>query len=185
MPDVICRARRSREDSADPRARSRWSAGRGARRARAGRLAASGTPRDQRLRLDLELRSRCRSGRRTCTRTAYRSTSTRTAPRPAARTTWHSRSTSPRPTRHSATAPTRSTPAGAEHPYVGYSYVPDTAGGTAFMYHLDVGGHLITNLRLSGDDDHEDLHRADHQLGQPGRSPRTTAPSCRTSRSSR
>ncbi len=33
----------------------------------------------------------------------------------------------------------------------GYSYVPDTAGGTAFMYHLDVGGHLITNLRLSGE----------------------------------
>jgi ABC-type phosphate transport system substrate-binding protein len=39
---------------------------------------------------------------------------------------------------------------GAEHSPVGYSYVPDTAGGTAFMYHLDVGGHLITNLRLSG-----------------------------------
>ncbi|HEV2375405.1 MAG TPA: substrate-binding domain-containing protein [Streptosporangiaceae bacterium] len=31
-----------------------------------------------------------------------------------------------------------------------YSYVPDTAGGTAFMYHIDVAGHLITNLRLSG-----------------------------------
>jgi ABC-type phosphate transport system substrate-binding protein len=40
---------------------------------------------------------------------------------------------------------------GAEHPSDGYSYVPDTAGGTAFMYHLDVGGHLITNLRLSGE----------------------------------
>jgi ABC-type phosphate transport system substrate-binding protein len=40
---------------------------------------------------------------------------------------------------------------GAEHPTVGYSYVPDTAGGTAFMYHLDVGGKLLTNLRLSGD----------------------------------
>jgi ABC-type phosphate transport system substrate-binding protein len=40
---------------------------------------------------------------------------------------------------------------GAEHPGVGYSYVPDTAGGTAFIYHLDVGGHLITNLRLSGE----------------------------------
>jgi ABC-type phosphate transport system substrate-binding protein len=39
---------------------------------------------------------------------------------------------------------------GSEHPAVGYSYVPDTAGGTAFMYHLDVGGKLITNLRLSG-----------------------------------
>jgi ABC-type phosphate transport system substrate-binding protein len=31
----------------------------------------------------------------------------------------------------------------------GYSYVPDTAGGTAFMYHLTVAGHLVTNLRLS------------------------------------
>jgi len=40
---------------------------------------------------------------------------------------------------------------GAEDPQVGYSYVPDTAGGTAFMYHLDVGGKLITNLRLSGE----------------------------------
>jgi ABC-type phosphate transport system substrate-binding protein len=39
---------------------------------------------------------------------------------------------------------------GGEHPNVGYSYVPDTAGGTAFMYHLNVGGRLITNLRLSG-----------------------------------
>jgi ABC-type phosphate transport system substrate-binding protein len=34
-------------------------------------------------------------------------------------------------------------------PY-GYSYVPDTAGGTAFMYHLFVGGHQITNMRLTG-----------------------------------
>jgi ABC-type phosphate transport system substrate-binding protein len=34
--------------------------------------------------------------------------------------------------------------------HFGYSYVPDTAGGTAFMYHLDVGGKQITNLRLSG-----------------------------------
>ncbi|HBW21479.1 MAG: substrate-binding domain-containing protein [Streptosporangiaceae bacterium] len=40
--------------------------------------------------------------------------------------------------------------AGAEYPSVGYSYVPDTAGGTAFMYHLTVAGHLVTNLRLSG-----------------------------------
>jgi len=34
-------------------------------------------------------------------------------------------------------------------PY-GYSYIPDTAGGTAFMYHIVVAGHLVTNLRLSG-----------------------------------
>ncbi len=39
---------------------------------------------------------------------------------------------------------------GAEHPNQGYSYIPDTAGGTAFIYHIDVAGHLITNLRLSG-----------------------------------
>jgi ABC-type phosphate transport system substrate-binding protein len=31
----------------------------------------------------------------------------------------------------------------------GYSYVPDTAGGTAFMYHLFVGGRQITNMRLT------------------------------------
>jgi ABC-type phosphate transport system substrate-binding protein len=41
--------------------------------------------------------------------------------------------------------------AGAEHPSVGYSYIPDTAGGTAFMYHLTVAGKLVTNLRLSGE----------------------------------
>jgi ABC-type phosphate transport system substrate-binding protein len=39
---------------------------------------------------------------------------------------------------------------GAERPTQGYSYIPDTAGGTAFMYHIDVGGKLVTNLRLSG-----------------------------------
>ncbi len=40
---------------------------------------------------------------------------------------------------------------GAETPSYGYSYVPDVGGGTAFMYHVTVGGHLITNLRLSGE----------------------------------
>ncbi len=39
---------------------------------------------------------------------------------------------------------------GAEHPSQGYSYIPDTAGGTAFMYHIEEDGHLVTNLRLSG-----------------------------------
>ncbi len=39
---------------------------------------------------------------------------------------------------------------GAEVSPWGYSYIPDTAGGTAFMYHLTVAGHLIRNLRLSG-----------------------------------
>ncbi len=40
---------------------------------------------------------------------------------------------------------------GAEVPGFGYSYVPDVGGGTAFMYHVTVGGHLVTNLRLSGE----------------------------------
>ncbi|HUC57862.1 MAG TPA: phosphate ABC transporter substrate-binding protein PstS [Streptosporangiaceae bacterium] len=36
--------------------------------------------------------------------------------------------------------------------HYGYSYIPDTAGGTAFMYHLDVAGKQITNLRLTGEE---------------------------------
>jgi ABC-type phosphate transport system substrate-binding protein len=39
----------------------------------------------------------------------------------------------------------------AEKSPYGYSYVPDTAGGTAFIYHISVGGHLVRNLRLSGE----------------------------------
>lgn len=39
---------------------------------------------------------------------------------------------------------------GAEVVPYSYSYIPDVAGGTAFMYHLTVGGHLIRNMRLSG-----------------------------------
>jgi ABC-type phosphate transport system substrate-binding protein len=31
-----------------------------------------------------------------------------------------------------------------------YSYIPDVAGGTAFMYHIDVAGKMITNMRLTG-----------------------------------
>jgi ABC-type phosphate transport system substrate-binding protein len=38
---------------------------------------------------------------------------------------------------------------GAEHPSQGYSYIPDTAGGTAFIYHIEQNGKLITNLRLT------------------------------------
>jgi ABC-type phosphate transport system substrate-binding protein len=38
---------------------------------------------------------------------------------------------------------------GRQVPAWGYSYVPDTAGGTAFMYHLTVDGQLVRNLRLS------------------------------------
>jgi len=32
-----------------------------------------------------------------------------------------------------------------------YAYLPVVAGGTAFTYHVTVGGHLVTNLRLSGE----------------------------------
>jgi phosphate ABC transporter phosphate-binding protein len=35
-------------------------------------------------------------------------------------------------------------------PTRGYTYMPDTAGGLAFMYNLSIGGQLVTNLRLSG-----------------------------------
>ena len=54
---------------------------------------------------------------------------------------------------------------GAEHPSQGYSYVPDTAGGTALIYHITVGGQLITNLRLSRQTIMEIFTGADHQLG--------------------
>ncbi|MFF4341950.1 substrate-binding domain-containing protein [Kitasatospora sp. NPDC001540] len=39
----------------------------------------------------------------------------------------------------------------AENPRYGYSYVPITAGGTALMYHLELGGKKVTDLRLSPD----------------------------------
>ena len=55
---------------------------------------------------------------------------------------------------------------GAEHPSQGYSYIPDTAGGTAFMYHIDGG-------RPS---DHEPAAGPAHDLrrSSPGRSPTGT-----------
>ncbi|MGD9797392.1 MAG: substrate-binding domain-containing protein, partial [Acidimicrobiia bacterium] len=40
----------------------------------------------------------------------------------------------------------------AERPSAGtYTYLPATAGGTAFVYNLDIDGQPVTNLRLSGD----------------------------------
>lgn len=38
-----------------------------------------------------------------------------------------------------------------EVPPRGYAYMPIVAGGTAFMYHLNIGGKRVTNLRLSGE----------------------------------
>jgi phosphate ABC transporter phosphate-binding protein len=35
-------------------------------------------------------------------------------------------------------------------PSRGYAYMPDTAGGTTFMYNLEIGNQRVTNLRLSG-----------------------------------
>ncbi len=35
-------------------------------------------------------------------------------------------------------------------PTRGYAYMPDTAGGTTFMYNLKIGNTRVTNLRLSG-----------------------------------
>jgi phosphate transport system substrate-binding protein len=38
-----------------------------------------------------------------------------------------------------------------ETPATGYAYMPIVAGGTSFMYNLEIGGKRVTNLRLSGD----------------------------------
>ena len=46
--------------------------------------------------------------------------------------------------------------------------MPIVAGGTSFMYNLKIGGKRVTNLRLSGDEHRQDLHRRDHQVERPG-----------------
>jgi phosphate transport system substrate-binding protein len=38
-----------------------------------------------------------------------------------------------------------------EAPTTAYAYMPIVAGGTAFMYNLQIGGKRVTNLRLSGE----------------------------------
>ena len=35
-------------------------------------------------------------------------------------------------------------------PSRGYAYIPDAAGGTTFMYNLNINGQRVTNLRLAG-----------------------------------
>ena len=37
------------------------------------------------------------------------------------------------------------------HTSFAYSYIPDVAGGLSFLYNLQIDGHKITNLRLSGE----------------------------------
>ncbi len=49
-----------------------------------------------------------------------------------------------------------------------YAYMPIVAGGTAFMYNLKISGQRVTNLRLSGRDRHQDLHRRDQAVERPG-----------------
>ncbi|GAA2223954.1 phosphate ABC transporter substrate-binding protein PstS [Herbiconiux moechotypicola] len=38
-----------------------------------------------------------------------------------------------------------------EQPTTAYAYMPIVAGGTSFMYNLQIGGKRVTNLRLSGE----------------------------------
>jgi ABC-type phosphate transport system substrate-binding protein len=40
---------------------------------------------------------------------------------------------------------------GTENPKYAYSYIPIVAGGTSFLYNLQVGGKRIRNMRLSGE----------------------------------
>lgn len=40
---------------------------------------------------------------------------------------------------------------GDPRPARGFAYMPIVAGGTAFMYNLEIGGRRVTNLRLSGE----------------------------------
>ncbi len=98
-----------------------------------------------------------------------------------------------RPQRLHATAPStsrsREIPYGARRtaaspdtpPTRGFAYMPIVAGGTSFMYNLKIGGKQVTNLRLSGDVDHQDLHRRRSRTGTTRRSrPTTPASPCPT-----
>jgi len=49
-----------------------------------------------------------------------------------------------------------------------YAYMPIVAGGTSFMYHLDIGGQRITDLKLSGTTIAKIFTGWDHELGGPG-----------------
>lgn len=40
---------------------------------------------------------------------------------------------------------------GDQRPARGFAYMPIVAGGTAFMYNIEIGGKRVTNLRLSGE----------------------------------
>ncbi len=99
-------------------------------------------------------------------------TSTRTAP---------STSRSPRSPTASPTTTCRT-----RRPSRGFAYMPIVAGGTSFMYNLKAGGKRITNLRLSGEQRRQDLHRPASRPGTTRRSRPTTRDSrCRPARSCR
>jgi len=52
-------------------------------------------------------------------------------------------------------------------PQRGFAY-SDRGRGTSFCTTSRIGNKRVTNLRLSGDVNHQDLHSEDHQLGRPG-----------------
>ena len=97
---------------------------------------------------------------------ACRSSTTAAARRRAART---SRRTSP-----TSASPRSPTGATDEHGNADtsngreFAYLPIVAGGTAFTYHLKVGGKLVTQPPAVRRDARQDLHQPDHQLERPG-----------------
>src|SRR6266550_5063729 len=48
-----------------------------------------------------------------------------------------------------------------------YAYMPDVAGGTSFMYHLDQRKPRDESAAVAHQP-HQDLHRRDHELERPG-----------------
>ena len=62
-----------------------------------------------------------------------------------------------------------------ENPAPGsYAYIPVTAGGTAFMYNLNINGQRVTNLRLSGENISKIFTGVIKQSGTTRRSSPTT-----------
>ena len=45
-----------------------------------------------------------------------------------------------------------------------YAYMPIVAGGTSFMYNLNIGGKRVTHAPALGRDRHQDLHRGHHHV---------------------
>ena len=117
-------------------------------------------------------RSRSTSGAPTSPARASRSTTKASARRPGASST--SRTSPTSRCRRSRSNPRAATATGnvvydeiepaAQRPY---AYLPIVAGGTSFMYHLDVNGQRVTDLQLSRARPRQDLHRRHHELERP------------------